>query len=500
MIVAVFMISSMLMMMGSIQLLQPSEAWVSSPTSSVYKSMSRPNIMTTNNKNINTIQSTCTRTRSGSTTSTTTTTSSSSTSLFGMFDWVDDLFGGIFPSYQTPTETAPIETTPTAVVVVAEEEKEDSPSKEEEIQKVEEKVQEDKAVSSTVVDATEAVAVAVAVPVAVEETAVEAEIETIDVSIPYMATAQIAYEQSDKSMPYDKFESKFLANAIQEVIAKQPVDISIPYDSAAQLAYDQSDKSVSFADFKPKYIAKAIEEVIAKQPVVEEKIVEKIEQPLTPVSSSTMEEEVAVVAVEEKKEEVVAVAVEEKKEEAVVVAAVEEKKEEAVAVVVVEEEAEEEKSAPFPPRAAPTDEKIDAYINDALETNSRIQGVVQWYNGKTGFGFIRPFETSEEEKEIKEILACDPKGPQTRTKGIFVHHSAIQCPTNDDNHEGQTFFRKLYMRETVDFDVGTDPRNGRPVATNVTGPNGINVKAILKQKLDKKKADEQSAAIEAGGE
>ena len=96
---------------------------------------------------------------------------------------------------------------------------------------------------------------------------VEAEIETIDVSIPYMATAQIAYEQSDKPMPYDKFESKFLANAIQEVIAKQPVDISIPYDSAAQLAYDQSDKSVSFADFKPKYIAKAIEEVIAKQPV-----------------------------------------------------------------------------------------------------------------------------------------------------------------------------------------------------------------------------------------
>ncbi|OEU10960.1 hypothetical protein FRACYDRAFT_246061 [Fragilariopsis cylindrus CCMP1102] len=444
MIVAVFMISLMLMMMGSIQLLQPSEAWVSSPTSSVYRSMSRPNTMTTNNKNINNIQSTCTRTRSGSTTSTT---SSSSTSLFGMFDWVDDLFGGIFPSYETPTETVPIETTPTAVVVVAEEEKEKA--KEEEIQKVEEKVQEDKAVSSsTVVDATEAVAVAVAVPVAVEETAVEAEIETIDVSIPYMATAQIAYEQSDKSMPYDKFESKFLANAIQEVIAKQPVDISIPYDSAAQLAYDRSDKSVSFADFKPKYIAKAIEEVIAKQPVVEEKIVEKIEQPHTPVSSSTMEEEVAVVAVEEKKEEVVAVAVEEKKEEAVVVAA----------------------------------------------------GVVQWYNGKTGFGFIRPFETSEEEKEIKEILACDPKGPQTRTKGIFVHHSAIQCPTNDDIHEGQTFFRKLYMRETVDFDVGTDPRNGRPVATNVTGPNGINVKAILKQKLDKKKADEQSAAIEAGGE
>ena len=94
---------------------------------------------------------------------------------------------------------------------------------------------------------------------------VEVEIETIDVSIPYMARAQLAYEQSDKSMSYDKFETKFLADSVQEIIAKQPVDISIPYDSAAQLAYDQSDKSMSFADFKPKYLANAIQEVIAKK-------------------------------------------------------------------------------------------------------------------------------------------------------------------------------------------------------------------------------------------
>jgi cold shock CspA family protein len=392
MIAAVFMISSMLMI-GSIQLLQPSEAWVSSPTSSSFhKSMSRPKIMTTNNKN--NIQSTLSRTRSGTTTSSSSSTSTStSTSLFGMFDWMDpnknknddnennnsnplqEMFGGMF------TKTAP-------PAVVAEEE----------IQKEEKDQEEVKSISSTIADATATEAVA-AVVAAVEETAV----------------------------------------------------------------------------------------------VVEEKIVEEVEQPLPPVSSTTKEEEeVVAVAVdeikEEKKEEVVAVAV-----------AVEEKKEEevAVAAVVEEEEKEEKSTTPATTRKPPTDEKIDAYINDALKTNSRIQGVVQWYNGKTGFGFIRPFETSEEEKEIKDILACDPKGPQTRTKGIFVHHSAIQCPTNDDD---QTFFRKLYMRETVDFDVTTDPRNGRPVATNVTGPNGINVKAILKQKLDKRKSDQQSAVTKAGAE
>jgi cold shock CspA family protein len=460
MIVTVFMISSMLMMMGSIQLLQPSEAWMSSPTSSFHRSMSRPNIMTTNNKND--IQSTL-RTRSG------TTTTSTSTSLFGMFDWMDpsknknddkttnsnplqDLFGVMFKP-PSPTKTAPIETTPTAVVVVAEE---DSPSKEEE------KVQEDKSVSSTVVDATATEAVAVAVPVAVEETAVVV-------------------------------EEKILEEIEQPLT---PVSSSTKEEEVVGVAVDEKK-----------------EEVVAVEEEKEEAVVvavgeEKEEAIVLAVEEEKEEAVVVAVAVEEEKEEAVVVAVEEEKEEAVVVVAVEEKKEEAVAVeekkkeaVVAEEEVEEEKSTTFPPREPPTDEKIDAYINDALKTNSRIQGVVQWYNGKTGFGFIRPFETSEEEKEIKDILACDPKGPQTRTKGIFVHHSAIQCPTtNDDNDEGQTFFRKLYMRETVDFDVNTDPRNGRPVATNVTGPNGINVKAILKQKSDKRKADQESAATKAGAE
>merc|ERR1712238_150063 len=45
-----------------------------------------------------------------------------------------------------------------------------------------------------------------------------------DVSIPYMATAKLAFEQqqsSDQSMVYEEFERKYLAKSVQEVMAKQ---------------------------------------------------------------------------------------------------------------------------------------------------------------------------------------------------------------------------------------------------------------------------------------
>ena len=56
-----------------------------------------------------------------------------------------------------------------------------------------------------------------------------------------------------------------MAQAISEVVAKQPIDVSIPYDATVQLAYEASDKSVSFDEFKPKYLAQAISEVVAKK-------------------------------------------------------------------------------------------------------------------------------------------------------------------------------------------------------------------------------------------
>ena len=43
-------------------------------------------------------------------------------------------------------------------------------------------------------------------------------------------------------------------------------DVSVPYDAAAQLAYQNSDKSMNYVDFKTKYEADAIADVISKQP------------------------------------------------------------------------------------------------------------------------------------------------------------------------------------------------------------------------------------------
>jgi len=91
------------------------------------------------------------------------------------------------------------------------------------------------------------------------------ESEEVDVSIPYDAAAKLAYEASDKSMAYADFKTKYEADAVAYVIAKQPIDVSIPYDAAAKLAYEASDKSMAYADFKTKYEADAVAAVIAKK-------------------------------------------------------------------------------------------------------------------------------------------------------------------------------------------------------------------------------------------
>lgn len=88
---------------------------------------------------------------------------------------------------------------------------------------------------------------------------------TVDLSIPYDAAAKLAYEQSDKSMPFDEFKPKYLAEAVELVKSKQPVDLSIPYDAAARLAYNASDRSMPFSEFEKKYKADAVADVIAKK-------------------------------------------------------------------------------------------------------------------------------------------------------------------------------------------------------------------------------------------
>ena len=49
------------------------------------------------------------------------------------------------------------------------------------------------------------------------------------------------------------------------VKSKQPIDVSVPYDAAARLAYNASDRSMPFPEFEKKYKADAVAEVIAKQ-------------------------------------------------------------------------------------------------------------------------------------------------------------------------------------------------------------------------------------------
>lgn len=102
--------------------------------------------------------------------------------------------------------------------------------------------------------------------------------QPVDLSIPYDAAAKLAYEASDKSMAFPAFKTKYLADAVADVKSKRPavasakpppstsaVDLSIPYDAAAKLAYDASDKSVPYPEFKTKYEADAVADVIAKK-------------------------------------------------------------------------------------------------------------------------------------------------------------------------------------------------------------------------------------------
>ena len=111
-----------------------------------------------------------------------------------------------------------------------------------------------------------------------------AEPEVFDVSVPYDAAARNAYEASNKSMDYAAFKAKYEADAVADVIAKQPkkeakaaapaeaaYDVSVPYDAAAMLAYEKTDKTEPFEIFKVKYEEDAVADVIAKQPKKEAK-------------------------------------------------------------------------------------------------------------------------------------------------------------------------------------------------------------------------------------
>jgi uncharacterized protein (DUF2252 family) len=107
----------------------------------------------------------------------------------------------------------------------------------------------------------------------------------IDISVPYDAAAQLAYQAAGSVGSFDQFKKDFETKAVADVIAKKQqrdeitatkvvpaasvvvaVDVSVPYDAAARLAYEAStDKTISFDKFKIEYETKAVTDVIKKR-------------------------------------------------------------------------------------------------------------------------------------------------------------------------------------------------------------------------------------------
>lgn len=96
------------------------------------------------------------------------------------------------------------------------------------------------------------------------KTEVPAKSTAPDLSIPYDAAAKLAYEASDKSVPYEHFKGEYEAKAV-ELVKSKNIDLSVPYDAPARLAFEKSDRKTPFADFKTKYEADAVAAVIAKK-------------------------------------------------------------------------------------------------------------------------------------------------------------------------------------------------------------------------------------------
>lgn len=86
--------------------------------------------------------------------------------------------------------------------------------------------------------------------------------ETVDLSIPYDAAAQLAYTASNQKMNYDSFKEQFMADARSAVMAKG--DLSVNYDSAALLAYMASNRKMPYDAFVEQYKADARSAVMAK--------------------------------------------------------------------------------------------------------------------------------------------------------------------------------------------------------------------------------------------
>ena len=81
------------------------------------------------------------------------------------------------------------------------------------------------------------------------------------------------------------------------------------------------------------------------------------------------------------------------------------------------------------------------------------KGIVKFFDTRKGFGFIIPEDESGD---------------------VFVHQTAIHAKG----------FRSLAEGEPVEYELQNDPRTGKQVAHNVTGPNGDFVQGAPKPRHD----------------
>ena len=102
--------------------------------------------------------------------------------------------------------------------------------------------------------------------------------EAVDVSVPYDAAARLAYEASNKTMSFERFNSIYLDRAVELVKSKQPgyvpskpyepVDVSVPYDAAVELAYkiayEKSETRLLFDAYRKIYIEEVVNMVTRK--------------------------------------------------------------------------------------------------------------------------------------------------------------------------------------------------------------------------------------------
>eukprot|EP00536_Pseudo-nitzschia_multiseries_P008047 jgi/Psemu1/19448/gm1.19448_g len=299
------------------------------------------------------------------------------------------------------------------------------------------------------------------------------------------AAAKTNAEAAEKTKKKEEEEAAAEAEAMEE--AKAAAEAEAKKKAEEEAAAKAAVEIKAAAEAETEARQKAEEEATAKAKAAEEaKAAAEAE------AKKKAEEEAAAKAAAETKTAAEAKAKQKADEEAAAKAQAEAK----VDAKIKEEEEEKTAVESSNEQQEISDEeaRFNTYIEEVIAKKTRIKGVVQWYNPKKGFGFIKPFETSDEEYEIskairKELAVKDHALKKvTYSPGVYVHHHAIYTPN-------ETYFRKLYARESVELEVCHD-NEGRPTAKDVKGPNGTNVQAVLKEQLrrtDKGDASEQPA-------